>query len=203
MPDSTERLRWGRTVTRAAIGVGVIAAASWVAWAIPGTTVPQSGQTLAVVLVGAFAGARLSALTLVVYLLAGGAGLPLFADRASGWGHLVGPTAGYLAGFVVAAVLVGWASERGTLSRLVPGVGVMIGAHALILLLGWLRLGYQLGPDAAFDVGVEPFVVGGIVKGVLAAVLVVVATRLGWLQSIEVREGAPRWTVGSTSPPSR
>ncbi len=203
MEASSDHVLWRRAIALAVLGVIVIATGSWISWTIPGTSVPQSGQTLAVVLVGAFLGSRLSAGTLSLYLLSGAVGIPVFADGASGWSHLVGPTAGYLLGFLVAAILVGSASDRGTLARPGPTLGVMIAAHAVILLLGWLRLSVQLGVTEAFAVGVEPFIWGGVVKGALAAGVVLIAMRLAGERRgsvVELRgSGAEKASVDSST----
>ena len=139
---------------------------------MPGTSVPQSAQTLAVVLVGAFLGARDGALALVFYLLVGGVGLSVFADGASGWPHLAGPTGGYLVGFVLAAGIVGWFADGGHLVRLRTALVVMIVGHVVILSLGWLRLAWSLGPADAFAAGVAPFLLGGLAKSIVAGVVV-------------------------------
>lgn len=152
-----------------ALAVAGIALAARVSVAIPGTGVPQSAQTLAVLLVGAWLGARDGTLSLTAYLVLGGIGVPVFADGSAGWGHLVGPTAGYLVGFVAAAAVVGRMGDLGLLRRLGPALGVMVGAHGLILALGWARLAVALGPAGAFQEGVAPFLLGGVVKSLVAA----------------------------------
>jgi len=158
------------------LAVALVALSSRLSVTIPGSPVPQSAQTLAVVLVGALLGARQGSLAIGAYVLAGGLGLPVFADGASGWSHLIGPTAGYLAGFLLAAWGVGRLADRGRLETLGPAVLVMLAAHAVILTLGWVRLAASLGPVEAFEGGVAPFVLGGIVKSFLAAGLAVLAT---------------------------
>ena len=106
---------------------------------------------------------------MVVYLLAGAAGLPVFADGAHGIETLLGPSAGYLVGFVVAAAWVGWWSDRRSITwSWWRGVLVMAGAHASILLLGGVGLIPRVGLAQAWSAGVAPFVVGGAVKSVLA-----------------------------------
>ena len=148
---------------------------------------PQSAQTLGVVLVGACLGARDGALALVLYLLAGGVGVPVFADGASGWPHLTGPTGGYLVGFVLAAGIVGWFADEGHLARSRMALVAMILGHVIILTLGWLRLAWPLGPSEAFATGVAPFVLGGLAKSIVAGVLVSAATR-------QIREPGPTQT---------
>ncbi len=171
--------RWLRRPVIVILGVVAVALSARLTIAIPGATVPQSAQTLAVLVIGALLGARDGGVTLVAYLLAGGAGVPVFSDGASGWSHLVGPTAGYLAGFALAATTVGLLADRGVLRRLVPSLAVMMCGHALILSLGWLRLAWTLGAEAAFRQGVAPFVAGGVLKSIVAAVVVVAVTRVG------------------------
>ena len=146
---------------------------------VPGTSVPQSAQTLAVVLVGAFLGARDGTLAVALYLLSGAVGLPVFADGASGWLHLIGPTGGYLAGFVLAASMAGWMADQGYLAHLRTAVVVMIVGHVIILSLGWLRLAWSLGPREAFAAGTAPFLWGGLAKSIIAGVVASAWTRGG------------------------
>ena len=89
------------------MAVTALAVSARVSVPVPGSPVPQSLQTLAVVLVGAFLGPVRGGVAIGIYLILGAIGLGVFADGASGYDHLVGPTAGYLIGFVVAAVVVG------------------------------------------------------------------------------------------------
>lgn len=151
------------------LGVLAVALSARVSTTLPGSTVPQSAQTLAVLVVGGLLGARDGSLSLLAYLLVGGVGVPVFADGASGWTHLYGPSAGYLAGFVLAAGGVGLLAEYGHLRRLTAALGAMIGGHALILGLGWARLAWALGPEDALRQGILPFVAGGLLKSLVAA----------------------------------
>lgn len=169
--------------------------------AVPGSPVPQSLQTLAVVLVGAALGPGRGALALGCYVVVGGLGVPVFADGASGVGSLLGPTGGYLIGFVAGAAVMGWAVRGGVEVQLQGGahvggddapvreptpwwhpfafavVGAVV-AHALILLCGWARLAMLLGPGEAWSAGVGPFLVGGVAKSAAAALLWLVWSRL-------------------------
>ncbi|MEJ2207386.1 MAG: biotin transporter BioY, partial [Gemmatimonadota bacterium] len=145
---------------------------------LPGSSVPQSAQTLAVLVVGGLFGSRDGTLTVLAYLLAGGAGAPIFADGASGWTHLAGPTAGYLLGFVLAAAGIGLLADHRLLQRPASALGAMVGGHVLILGLGWTRLAWILGPEDALRQGVTPFVAGGCIKSLIAATVVVAVYRL-------------------------
>lgn len=93
---------------------------------IPLQPVPITGQTFGVLLVGALLGSRLGAVTVLTYLAWGAIGLPVFAGGISGPARLVGPTGGYLVGFVGAAFLVGWLSERGWDRRILTTAVAML-----------------------------------------------------------------------------
>lgn len=151
----------------------LLVAASRISIPVPGTPVPQSLQTLAVVLVGAFLGPGPGGLVLSLYLVLGAAGLPVFADGAGGWRHLMGPTGGYLLAFVLAGILVGAWVDRADARGFLPTAVVLTAAHLLILALGWTRLAATLGPAAAFTQGVAPFIVGGAAKSLAGAGLVI------------------------------
>lgn len=161
-----------RDLVLLAAAVVVVAVSARVSVPVPGSPVPQSLQTLAVVLVGAALGARRGGAALALYLLVGAVGVPVFADGAAGAAHLVGPTAGYLVGFVAAAGLVGWGAERG---RSTAGFAhtflLMVLAHVIILVLGWLRLSLEIGSLDALDAGVLPFLWGGVAKSALGAAM--------------------------------
>lgn len=158
--------------------VTAVALAAQVDVAIPGTPVPQSLQTLAVLVAGGLLGARRGAGALALYALVGAAGLPVFAGGASGVERLVGPTGGFLAGFVAAAALAGAWRERGWCTSFLPALGGMLLAHAVILAAGWGRLALLVGPQTAWEQGVAPFLVGGVVKAGVAAGLLGVGAAL-------------------------
>ncbi len=126
---------------------------------------------------GVALGARMGVLALGGYLVLGGAGLPVFADGASGWEHLSGPTSGYLFSFVVCAALIGWLADRGLIRRFLPALSAMGAGHAVILILGWARLGSQIGFGVAYNQGVAPFIVGGAAKSLIAAMAAVAVGR--------------------------
>jgi len=156
--------------------VAALAAASQLTFALPGTSVPQTGQTLAVLLIGTLAGPLRGPIAVALYLLLGAAGLPVFADGGSGLAALTGPTGGFLVGFLAAAALAGWASRQiesrwpqRWWRRLGALAAALLACHAVILLCGWIRLAALIGPGEAFAAGVVPFVNGAVVKALLAA----------------------------------
>jgi biotin transport system substrate-specific component len=138
---------------------------------LPFTPVPITGQTFAVLLVGASLGTRRGAASLVLYLLLGVIGLPFFAGGASGLSVLVGPTGGYLVGFVVAAYLLGALATRG-LDRRVPGALLtFLAGEMIIYLFGIAWLSVYLGIKQAIVAGFLPFLVGDAVKLVAAGLV--------------------------------
>lgn len=146
---------------------------------VPLPYVPMTMQTLVVVLIGAGYGARLGGMTVMAYLAEGAVGLPVFAGPVGGIAPLIGPTAGYLAGFVAAAFVTGWLSERGWDRSVLSLFVAMAFGHVIILAAGfaWLAGGIGLGVEKAWLVGVAPFIVGSIVKTALGAALLPAARR--------------------------
>jgi biotin transport system substrate-specific component len=147
---------------------------------LPLPYVPMTLQTLVVLMIGAAYGWRLGAATVIAYLAEGAIGLPVFAGPVGGLAPLVGPTAGYLYGFVLAAFATGWLSQRGW-DRSVLWLFVAMGiGHALILGTGfaWLAFGMKLGIDKAWLVGIVPFIAASLVKNALGATLVPAIRRL-------------------------
>ncbi len=157
-----------RDVALVLLGAVVTGLAAQVSFHIPGTPVPVTGQTFAVLLTGAALGLRRAALSMVVYLAAGVAGVPWYAGHASGFG---GPAFGYVVAFVVAAALVGRLAERGGDRTVARTVLTMLAGTAAIYLVGatWLALDLRLGAGQAFDLGVRPFLLGDALKLALAA----------------------------------
>jgi biotin transport system substrate-specific component len=145
---------------------------------LPFTPVPLTGQTFAMLLVGAALGSKRGAASLALYTLMGALGLPFFAGGASGLAYMSGPTLGYLVGFVAAAYIVGLLAERG-LERSVRTSLVPFLVGTLVIYLfgaGWLAV--LFGVDQALTLGVLPFLVGDAIKMVLAALALPAAWRL-------------------------
>jgi biotin transporter BioY len=137
-----------------------------------GLPVPFTGQTFAVLMIGALYGARLGSLCLVSYVLAGAAGVPVFSNFGSGVLFLSGPTGGYLIGFIAAAYVVGLLAERGWDRRAWTTVLAMIFGNIVLYTFGLLWLFCLMGFNAkVLVVGLYPFIIGDILKIALAAVL--------------------------------
>jgi biotin transport system substrate-specific component len=154
---------------------------------VPFWPVPMTMQTFAVVVIGMAYGWRLGGATVLLYLVEGAAGLPVFSgtpERGLGVAYMAGPTGGYLAGFFVAAVLCGWLAERGWDRRLVPALFAMLLGHAVIFVFGLGWLAQSIGMEKAVAVGFTPFIAGTVVKIALAAAVL----WAGWL-GLERRRG--------------
>ena len=137
--------------------------------------VPFSFQTLMLLLIAATYGRDLAVGTVLLYLAEGLVGLPVFTPTtALGLAAFVGPTAGFLAGFVLCAAIVGEAADRGLdRSPLTLAPAMLLGIAALFLLgWAWLAFGFGIGAQRAFAGGVAPFVVGDLVKIAIAALAV-------------------------------
>jgi len=156
-------------VLTGAVVVGALAQVS-----IPMFPVPITGQTLAVLLVGGSLGMRRGATSLFTYLVAGVAGVPWFADFTGGPAALLKPSFGYIIGFVFAAALVGWLAERTWDRRPVLAMAGFLLASLVPFLFGLPYLAMVTGtsdPALVLEYGFTPFILGGVVKAGIAAVV--------------------------------
>ncbi len=156
----------------------LVALAAQIALPLPFSPVPVTAQTLAVLLVGVVLGARRGAAALLLYLAQGALGLPVFAAGGAGLPHLLGPTGGYLVGFVLAAALMGNLATRGWDRHPLHTAIAMLLGNAVIYAVGLPWLALFVGPDRALPLGLYPFVVGDLIKLALATVLLPAAWRL-------------------------
>ncbi|MGD2206353.1 MAG: biotin transporter BioY [Anaerolineae bacterium] len=163
-----------------------IAACAQVAIPLPFSPVPVTGQTLAVLLTGALLGSRRGSLCLLAYLFEGAAGLPFFAGGNAGLVYLLGPTGGYLIGFVVAAGITGRLSEKGWDRRVGTTVAAMLFGHAAIYAFGLAWLAFFTGVPRVLPLGLYPFLVGDLVKLILAAILLPSGWRILGLQKTDM-----------------
>jgi len=140
--------------------------------AVPIGPVPIVLQNLFVLLAGVLLGSRWGVASMAVYVLAGAVGLPVFASGAGGLGVLVGPTGGYLVGFIAAAYIVGWIVEKKGDHGWGNAAAMTIGA-LVIYLPGviWLKIVTGLNWQAALAAGVLPFLIGDALKIAVAAAI--------------------------------
>lgn len=161
-------LRAARNVAIVLSGVLLITLAAKVR--IPFWPVPMTLHTLAIMALALAVGPRLAVATLLGYLTAGAAGLPVFSgtpERGLGLAYMAGPTGGYLAGYLVAAGLVGvLAAGRGLLGR----IAAMLAGLAVIYALGLAWLALFVPAENLVALGLAPFLLGDLVKiGLVAA----------------------------------
>ena len=173
-------MNWTRTILLAVLGSALVAIAAQIS--VPMLPVPMTLQTLAVLAVGAAYGARLGAITLALYALEGAVGLPVYANFQAGLflptGEIIA-TGGYIIGFIVAAGLVGYLVEKGWGSSILKLCAAMLLGAAivyvpgLIWLVGWLIVMKGMVATSAiavaFSSGMLPFILGDIIKAILAA----------------------------------
>ncbi len=141
---------------------------------IPFYPVPMTMQTMVVLGLGAAFGWRLALATLLLYMVEGAAGLPVFAGtpvKGIGLAYMTGTTGGYLIGFVAATGLVGWLAEKGADKNAFKMFGAMLLGSAVIYLCGATWLSTFIGTEKAIQFGVLPFIYGDILKAALAAAL--------------------------------
>jgi len=158
---------WGLAL----LGSAALAASAQVA--VPMWPVPATMQTLVVLLLGAFGGARFGVTAVALYIAEGAAGLPVFAHGTGGLAVLAGPTAGYLVGFLASAWMAGHAG-RGWLRA----GAVLTAAHLVVFIPGIAWLAGFVGVERAIAAGFVPFVPGLVVKTALALVVLRAARRV-------------------------
>ena len=134
--------------------------------------VPITGQTLGVLLTGVLLGSRRGSLSVLAYLLEGIAGLPVFAPGGPlGLARLVGPTGGYLIGFVAATYVTGLLAERGWDRKVTTALMAMLISNITIYAFGLPWLAVFVGIENSLPLGFYPFVAGDLLKAILAAAL--------------------------------
>ena len=152
-------------------GVLFLGAMAQIAFPIPGSPVPVTGQTLGALLLGTAYGASLGFTTLIFYLIAGIAGAPLFTNHSSGINHLVGATGGYLVGMALAALVTGYFAGRKWDQKISTVIPTMVIGNLIIFTLGlvWLQHVTKQSWSWTFAKGFTPFVVGEVLKIAIAS----------------------------------
>ena len=165
------------------IGFALLTAlAAQIKFNVPGTPVPITGQTFAVLLAGASLGSWAGAGSQAMYWALGALGLPFYADASGGWEAATGATAGYLVGFIIAAWVVGALAEKGQDRNVWSAIPAFLAGNAVIYLFGvpWLIYSVEAIDTVAggLTAGFTPFVIGDVVKIVLAGLLLPAAWKL-------------------------
>lgn len=148
---------------------------------VPFYPVQMTLQTLAIALIAAAYGWKLGLATMLLYLAEGALGLPVFAgtpERGIGLAYMMGPTAGYLVGFVLSTVLVGFVADRQGDKSFFKMLAAMLAGGAIVLGLGFAYLATIIGVEKAWAGGVVPFLLGDALKIAIAALIVVGAQQV-------------------------
>lgn len=137
---------------------------------VPLPLVPITGQTLAVGLAATILGSRYGTFAVILYALIGAIGIPVFSEMSGGLGVIVGPTGGYIVGFIPAAFLIGVILEKSGFTVMKAMIANTIGM-LVTLIFGtvWLKFAVDMTWTAAFASGVLPFIIVGLIKAFLAS----------------------------------
>jgi biotin transport system substrate-specific component len=170
-------LQSDKSIPSPVVNIALILLASWIigvsgqlSIALPFSPVPITGQTIIVLLIGAFLGKNRGAGAVGLFLAQGAAGLPVFAGGKSGLAVLVGPTGGYLFGFLAAAYIVGCLTElRYERSILYTAISLLVG-NAIIYTFGLIWLVRFVGESQVLSLGLYPFILGDAIKIILGLI---------------------------------
>jgi biotin transport system substrate-specific component len=174
LTPSTGAARIATNVVAVLLGSAVLWASAKVQ--VPFYPVQMTLQTLAIALIAAAYGWKLGLATMLLYLAEGAVGLPVFAgtpERGIGLAYMMGPTAGYLVGFVLSTALVGFVADRGGDKSFFRMLAAMLAGGAIVLGLGFAYLATIIGVEKAWIGGVVPFLLGDALKITIAALVVV------------------------------
>ncbi|HHV24898.1 MAG TPA: biotin transporter BioY [Methanosarcina sp.] len=163
-----------RMMVFASLFAALTAAGAYIQVPIPFSPVPVTLQVFFVLLAGSMLKSKWGSLSMIVYTLLGIAGLPVFAGGSSGMGVLLGPTGGYIIGFILAAYTIGKLSEKAEntdksslfINSLNMSAGILV-----FYACGFVQLIFvaDVGPGTALALGVIPFLPGEIIKAAVAA----------------------------------
>jgi biotin transport system substrate-specific component len=174
LPDFLDDRSWARQVFLVVTGVALLTLSAKVK--IPFYPVPITMQSFVVLALGLTYGSRLGAVTVLMYLAVGVLGLPVFAgtpEKGIGVAYMIGPTGGYLLGFVVAAATTGYLAERGWDRKVLLTFAAMLVGNIVIYLPGLIWLGNIVGWDKpVLEWGLTPFLAGDLAKIVLAMIVI-------------------------------
>jgi biotin transport system substrate-specific component len=161
-------------------GTFFIALMAQISFPLPGSPVPFTGQTLAVLLLGTAYGANLGFSTLSLYIAAGVAGLPVFTQGTHGISHLSGATGGYLVGMALASYISGSLAQRKLDQKFSTVIPTMLLSNLVIFACGvlWLQHVTQQSWNWTFAHGFTPFIAGEALKIAIASTSLPVVWRL-------------------------
>lgn len=171
-----------KQVALVALGIVLLAVMAKIKLPIPPSPVPVTMGTFGVLAIGAAYGPRLGLVTILGYLIVGALGYDVFANSSAekfGLEYMMGGTGGYLVGYVLATLALGWAATRGWDRSVIWMAFAMLIGNALIYVPGLLWLGVLYGWDKPIlEWGLTPFIIGDFMKLALAAILLPVTWKL-------------------------
>jgi biotin transport system substrate-specific component len=156
----------------------LIALSAQIALPLPFSSVPITGQTLVVLLTGALLGSRRGSLSLLAYLAEGTLGFPVFAGGSAGLAYLMGPTGGYLVGFIAAAFIAGLLAENGWNRQVRTAFFAMLLGNIALYAFGLFWLALFVGSEKVLVMGLLPFIPGDVIKIIFATMLLPSGWRL-------------------------
>jgi biotin transport system substrate-specific component len=161
-------------------GVLLLAASAQIAIPVPGSPVPVTGQTLGVLLIGTSYGSGIGLATFAIYLLAGIAGAPVFAGASFGIEKITGATGGYLIGMLITTYVLGLLAKRNLDQKFLTALPSMLLGNVIIFSCGIIWLHHFTGKDWTWTInaGLTPFIVGEILKIVIAGTSLPILWRL-------------------------
>jgi len=139
---------------------------------VPFSPVPITGQTFGVLFLGGLLGSRLASLSVIFYILEGIMGLPVFAAGSLGVLYLLGPTGGYILGFIPATYIVGYITDNGWNKNLITILISMIVGTSIVFVFGVSWLSFSAGLTTAITIGLLPYIPGALIKISLATLLI-------------------------------
>jgi len=149
----------------------ILVATSYISIDLPFSLVPITGQTFGVLLIAMALGRVRGAAVISAYLLEGIAGLPVFAGGTAGFTKIIGPTGGYLIGFLASGYVTGWLADKGWDKSYLKCIIAMIIGTAVIFAFGLIWLGKFVPAESILTMGLYPFISGAVIKIALAAVI--------------------------------
>ena len=153
--------------------IGSILIAIFAQISVPMYPVPMTGQTLALTVIGFALGRKAGTAAVLLYLVEGAIGMPVFANGAAGYPILFGPTGGYLLGFIPTVWILGYFSDKGVLTSFWKSIAVALCATIVTFAFGLTQLAFFVPSDKLLQFGLYPFILGGVIKAVLASALVI------------------------------
>jgi biotin transport system substrate-specific component len=163
-----QQISWTRNTLAVFAGSLLIALFANVSLPLPFTPVPITMQVHVCLLLGALLGSKRGALAVLAYLFQGAVGFPVFAMGKAGFLHLLGPTGGYLLGYVVAAYVTGYLLEKAQEKTPRKAVLAMAAGNLVVYAMGIPQLSLYIGLKSALIVGTLPFILGDVLKLILA-----------------------------------